>query len=313
MSILELLKINKKAEPPFEYDFIYNLPEKDYPEYLKKLFRYKTKEELPLKREKGRTVIDKSRCRTFNQKIQWLKLYGITDLMRDCTDKAKARDYAGEKIGAEYLKPVLQIIGRDKLYINSHGRSDLEKTALDSYGSIEPQNDYAFSSPVECLFDMIDFDSLPDKFVMKCTHGCKWHAIVKDKNKFLADKQLYYNIRQKMTGWLEQEFWAFEGFEMQYKGLEPKIIIESYMPAERYIEIYCFNGVPKIYSDIQLGAEGKICTYNEDFSYSDLVLKEEDKRLMRRFSADDTLKLAGEFSKQLTKGFKFVRADWIVF
>ena len=44
-----------------------------------------------------------------NEKIQWLKLYGVTDLMRKCTDKVAVRDYVAEKIGEQYLKPVLEI------------------------------------------------------------------------------------------------------------------------------------------------------------------------------------------------------------
>ena len=89
-----------------------NLDEKEYPRYLAKLFKLNTGENLPLKWnfKKQAWEIDKNKCKTFNQKIQWIKLYGVTDLMRECTDKIKVRDYVKEKIGEEYLKPVLQII-----------------------------------------------------------------------------------------------------------------------------------------------------------------------------------------------------------
>ena len=94
------------GEPPWNYYFLQNLPEKEYPRYLAKLFYLNTGEKLPLRHG----VIDKKKLKTFNQKIQWIKLNGVTDLMRDCTDKVKVRDYVKEKIGEEYLKPVLQII-----------------------------------------------------------------------------------------------------------------------------------------------------------------------------------------------------------
>ena len=58
--------------------------------------------------------------------------------MRKCTDKVAVRDYVKEKIGEEYLKPVLQICNN---------------------------------------FDEIDFDKLPNAFVIKCNHGCKWQFI----------------------------------------------------------------------------------------------------------------------------------------
>ena len=88
------------GEPPWEYSFLRNLPESEYPKYLKKIYKYRTGENLNLNQPK-----------TFYEKLQWFKLYGVTPLMQDCTDKVKVRDYVKEKIGEEYLKPVLQIIG----------------------------------------------------------------------------------------------------------------------------------------------------------------------------------------------------------
>ncbi len=115
-NIIEFFRKNDIGEPPWEYDFLYNLPESEYPKYLAKIFNYRTGEKLPLKFDlKNKTwIIDKRKCKTFNQKIQWIKLYGVTDLMRKCTDKVAVRDYVAEKIGSEYLKPVLQVIPDDK-------------------------------------------------------------------------------------------------------------------------------------------------------------------------------------------------------
>ncbi len=123
---LEFFKNNDICKPPWNYYFLLNLEESEYPSYLAKLFKLKTGEELPLLKEwsfkscrmgiclRGqgfsKYIIDKKRCKTFNQKIQWIKLYGITPLMRDCTDKVKVRDFVRERIGKEYLKPVLQVV-----------------------------------------------------------------------------------------------------------------------------------------------------------------------------------------------------------
>ena len=95
----------------WDYFNLLNLNEREYPKYLAELFYLKTGEKLPLKYDlKQRAwIIDKKRCKTFNQKIQWMKLYGVTDLMCKCTDKGAVRDYVRERIGNEYLKPVLQI------------------------------------------------------------------------------------------------------------------------------------------------------------------------------------------------------------
>ena len=103
---------NGIGEPPWDYYFLQNLPESEYPKYLAKIFNYRTGEKLPLKWnfKSQAWIIDKKKCKTFNQKLQWIKLYGVTDLMRKCTDKVAVRDYVKERIGEEYLKPVLQII-----------------------------------------------------------------------------------------------------------------------------------------------------------------------------------------------------------
>ena len=374
-NIIQFLRKNDIGEPPWGYYFLKNLPKSEYPKYLAKIFNYRTGEKLPLKYDfKNKSwIIDKKRCKTFNQKIQWLKLYGITDLMRKCTDKVLVRDYVAEKIGEEYLKPVLQIIPslncdchviarnnstlgdeaireeRSQLAMNKNAEDKQLKSGLDCHVAIAPRNDRQLND-VSTYFDQIDFDKLPNAFVIKCNHGCKWHCIVKDKNKLLLNEKIIEKVKNKITGWLEQDYSFWGGFEMQYatstlrvrtrlsegnvndrtksevnnlperkgcqdknRGIEPKILIEPFIQAKRYIEIYCFNGIPKIYVDIHIEGDLKICTYNKDFSYSDLVLKDEDKEFMCKINADKILKQTVDLSKKLAECFKFVRSDWILF
>ena len=253
------------GEPPWDYNFLQNLPESEYPKYLKKIFKYRTGENLNLKHPK-----------TFNEKIQWIKLYGITQLMRDCTDKVKVRDYVRERIGEEYLKPVLQIIPNNTSVIANHDsilggeaiRRNLRKgetrvnegIAYDSDSEVcdlperqqiqrqeevkqetgnensrikpkfqnvdcrgtqnvvVPRNDGALvfidndnkNNDITTYFDQIDFDKLPDSFVIKTNHGCKWQYIIKNKNEFLKNKRLFELVKKNMTSWLEQDysFWA---------------------------------------------------------------------------------------------------------
>ena len=256
------------GEPPWEYDFLVNLDESEYPKYLKKIFKYRTGKTLNLKHPK-----------TFNEKIQWLKLYDATPLKRDLTDKVRVRDYVREKIGEEYLKPVLQIC-------NS--------------------------------FEEIDFDKLPNAFVMKCNHGCKWQYIIKKKEEYLNTPKLMEITKRQMTGWLEQEFWPWEGFEMQYKGIEPKILIEPLLLDDinintREIEIYCFNGIPKIYVNVKYENGRQICYYDENFNYSDLILHPDGKNVIIKTPADNLLKQSVMLSKTLSKGFKLARVDWMIY
>ena len=222
-------------------------------------------------------------------------MYGITPLMRNCTDKVNVRWFVSDCIGSEYLKPVLQVVRSEESGVRSNNLN------------------FSLSTLNSPLFDKIDFEKLPNALVIKCAHGCKWHYIIRDKKDFLNNKRLFDIVKRNITGWLEQEFFPWNGFEMQYKGIEPKLLIEPFMRENRLIEVYCFNGIPKVFADIHIDNGVKICTYNEDYSYADLVLKPEDRGLMRNFPADKILKQSIDLSKKLSKDFRFVRVDWMIY
>ena len=99
-------------------------------------------------RQKAYEVMDWKTPKTFNQKMQWLKLYNNTPEKTRLTDKYLVRSFIKEVVGEKYLVPLLGV-----------------------YDS----------------FDEIDFDSLPRSFVMKANHGCGMNIIVKDKTKFDRD------------------------------------------------------------------------------------------------------------------------------
>ena len=163
-NIFKFLKIQDGiGEPPWEYAFLYNLSESEYPKYLAKIFKYRTGKNLNLKHPK-----------TFNEKIQWIKLYGVTDLMRKCTDKVAVRDYVKNKIGEEYLKPVLQIIlneshetvrchceqVNDNLGLarqSTDGSHDILDCRADNKMSLSARNDGELDD-VSTYFDKINFD-----------------------------------------------------------------------------------------------------------------------------------------------------------
>ena len=283
--IFNFLKKKDIGNPPWDYYHLLNLDEKEYSKYLAKLFYLKTGEKLPLlkklKVENGKLKvnyeIDKSKCKTFNQKIQWIKLYGITELMRKCTDKVGVRDYVKEKIGEEYLKPILQICDK---------------------------------------FDQIDFDSLPNSFVIKCNHGCKWHFIVKNKEKYLENPRLINITRRQITGWLSQEFWCYAGFEIQYRNIKPQIIIEPLLRENENREadeifVYCFNGKAKYI--VCLYAQGKegITPYDEELNITEDIFGNSETIIQKPVS--EKVRKAIELSEKLSDDFCFVRVDWMTY
>lgn len=261
-----IFKHIKKKEnipfPPYDYDFLLSLDPKKYPLYLEKIFYYETGKKLDL-----------SCPKTFNEKIQWLKLYDTTPLKTTLTDKILVRDWIRKQIGEEYLKPILLVC----------------KT-----------------------FDEIDFSSLPNKFIIKANHGSKWNYKIKNKEQFLAEERLFQMVRDNFNSWLETSFFPWAGFEMQYKDIEPRIIIEELLiegePLIEY-EIYCFNGEPQVYQKVIYSHPVESCVYEKDFSISDISFNSGYKIIVD--PADDLLKKAVELSKVLAKEFKLVRVDWL--
>lgn len=184
---------SRKAEP-YLYDYIKNADKSRYPEMLKAMYKLSTGETLNLDNPKS-----------FSEKIQWLKLYDSTPLKTRLADKYLVRDWVAEKIGEEYLVPLLGV--------------------WDS-------------------FDEIDFDALPNQFVLKCNHGCGMNAIIKDKS--TMDKAA---LKKQFDEWMEIDFSALY-IEPHYKNIPRKIIAEKYLEDKATSELrdykfYCFNGNPK--------------------------------------------------------------------
>lgn len=254
------------GEPPYDYDLLINLEESSYPLYLSRMYESIMGEKLNLKSPKN-----------FCEKIQWLKLYDNTTVKSRLTDKVLVRSWIEEKIGKEYLKPVLWF-----------GKK----------------------------FEEIPFDILPSKFIIKANHGCKWHYKIKDKEEFLKNEKLYNYIKLRFDGWMNQTFFPWGGFELQYKKIEPCIMIEPLLTEEKdsfpvEFEIYCFNGKPKIFQEINYSLPVKCCVYDEN--YNECEISFNSSYIKYFIPAKDLLKKAVELSAILAEEFKLVRVDWILY
>ena len=138
---------------------------------------------------------------TYNEKLNVSKLYMPSPLKARLADKYLVREWIREKIGGEYLIPLLGV-----------------------YDS----------------FDEIDFDSLPDRFVIKCNHDSGSYTLVKDKH--AINKSL---LKRKYDVMLSRNF-AWMGWEMHYRDIPPKIVIEKFIDnaAVNDYRFYCFDGKP---------------------------------------------------------------------
>ncbi len=160
--------------------------------YLKKIFAAAMGRELDLENP-----------RTFNEKLQWLKLYNRKPAYTVLVDKYRVRDYIAEALGEEYLIPLLGV----------------------------------WDDP-----DAIDFDKLPERFVLKCNHNSGLGmCICKDKSKLDIPK-----VKKALCKGLQEDYYALSR-EWPYKDVPRKIIAEQFMVDSATAELrdykfFCFDG-----------------------------------------------------------------------
>lgn len=162
---------------------------------------------------------------TFNEKLQWLKLYDRNEKYTQMVDKYEFKYYVTNIIDECHVIPTIGVWNN---------------------------------------FDEIDFDTMPDKYVLKCTHDSGGVVIV--KNNRILDKQA---VRKKLEKSLKHNFF-WGGREWPYKNVKPRIIAEQYLEVfeDRELveyKIFCFNGIPQIVLVCKGNAHGEGRT--NDFFY----------------------------------------------
>ena len=206
---------------------------------------------------------------TFNEKIQWIKLHGEDPLLTKLADKYEVRSWVAERIGQEYLVPLLGV--------------------WDSA-------------------DDINFTQLPNRFVLKANHGCGWNVIVKDKSKINEA-----DVRRRLNRWLKTCFSFVGSFEMQYRGIEPRIIAEEYMEnggGDIYdYKFWCFKGkchYVQFLSERQKHL--KMVFFDRDWNVMPFVYDHprNENPPPRPDNLDEMLRLA----ETLATGFEYVRVDF---
>ena len=166
---------------------------------------------------------------TFSEKLQWMKLYDRNPQYTKLVDKYEVKSRVAEIIGAEYIIPTIGV-----------------------WDSV----------------DQIDFNTLPNQFVLKCTHDSGGLVICKDKSKLNID-----SAKKKLAACLKHSYyWGMR--EWPYKNVKPRVIAEQYMEDEtgelRDYKFFCFDGVVKalfIASDRTKKVETKFDFFDENFKH----------------------------------------------
>lgn len=210
--------------------------------------------------------------KTFNEKLCWLKLHDHNPLYTRMVDKCEAKKYVADLIGEEYIIPTLGVWDRA---------------------------------------EDIDFDSLPDKFVMKATHDSGRVIICRDKSKL--DKEAAV---REMRDSLKRNFYAVTR-EWPYKNVKPRIIAEKLLEPRdgsqlADYKVHNFNGRPEVI----LVCRDRFADTGLTEDFFDREWRHIDVRRPEHPNADilekrpEELDVMLELSERLSKGYPFMRTDF---
>ncbi len=230
--------------------------------YLKKRYFYKIGCELNLDNPKR-----------YTEKLQWLKINYHKPEFTDMVDKFAVQKVVADKIGDEYLIPLV-------------------------------------GGPWKS-FDEIDFDKLPDKFVLKCTHDSGGLVICRDKKSFDKEK-----AKKKIQRCLKRNFYSLNR-EWVYKDVKPQIIAEQYMEDTltkelRDYKFFCFDGQPRVLYVVtgRLDpVEGAKYDYF-DMDYKHMDIQSGSKNAKTLPEKPQQFELMKELARKLSADIPHVRVDF---
>lgn len=208
---------------------------------------------------------------TFNEKLQWLKLNDRKKIYTNMVDKYEVKKFVSNIIGEKYIIPTLGI-----------------------YDSV----------------DEIDFESLPNQFVIKCTHDSGGLAICKDKKNFNTQEAVI-----KINKSLKKNYY-YSGREWPYKNVKPRIIVEKYMEDDEISELrdykfFCFNGEPKIFKiDFNRYTNHQANYYNIDGNLLKFGERVCPPDFNKKIAMPKNLTTMIKFARKLSRDIPFLRVDF---
>lgn len=213
--------------------------------------------------------IDLKNPKTFSEKICWYKLNYCpkSKLIIECADKYNVRKYAASKGLQDHLTTLLGV------WDNA---------------------------------DDIEWENLPEKFALKCTHGCAYIIIVLNKNGLNIEE-----AKKTIAHWLKDDFGYYNG-EPHYNLGKRRIICEEYIDAEDRLpvdyKIHCVNGTPKVIQECYDRTNGKALHHFYDVNGNPLNIGKDETN--SKLSIDENvLQELISLSGILAEDFPYVRVD----
>lgn len=216
--------------------------------------------------------LDLKNPRTYTEKLQWQKLYDRKPEYTQLVDKYRVRAYIGETIGEEYLIPLLGVYR---------------------------------------TYDEIDFDALPDRFVLKPNHTSGEVYICQDKAVIN-----HADLKKCIKEWLKTEYFWFHR-EWPYKGVKPLVLCEKYLTeggmSPNDYKVMCFNGKAKLIQ-VHVDRFNQHLRFLYDTKWSRIDIKgnfcdADDSNCPKPVVLETMIAL----SEQLAKDLFQVRIDWYIF
>lgn len=216
--------------------------------------------------------LDFNNLRTLTEKLQWIKIYDATPLKSRLADKYLVRNWIEEKIGGEYLIPLLGVWDD---------------------------------------FDEINFDDLPSQFVLKCNHGWNMNIIVRDK-KSLNLREAREKINSWLAIDFGTHNLQLHYSPIQRKIIAEKFMADGDAPELTDYKFGCFNGkVPFCKATTERSTFIR-CTYFDmnwqatNFSRNDHPMSDYPEKIL----PPKNFELMKELAAKLAEGFAFVRVDF---
>lgn len=202
---------------------------------------------------------------TLNEKLMWLNRYWQPQLKADCADKYKVRQYVQEKGLEQILIPLLG------MYHNA---------------------------------DEINFDELPEQFVLKCNHGCGYNLFCRDKQSFDV-----VQARNQLNKWLQEDYSQVAG-ERHYANIQPCIVCEQLISEKPPLEyqFWCVNGKPDSCLACRKNMDGTYDSWSYSLDWQRIYERPHENE--ENLPCPTNYQQMQQYAEILSAPFPFVRVDF---
>lgn len=228
--------------------------------YLRLRYRITFGKKLNLKKPK-----------TYNEKLQWMKVYDHNPIYHKLVDKFEVREHVARELGEEYLIPLIGMWDK---------------------------------------FDDIDFGELPDQFVMKCTHDSGSVFICKDKNSLdLKKLKKQMTDAQKRSQYRAGREWSYKGLKPRI--IAEKFMVDDSCIGLKDYKFFCFNGeVKAMFIATDRGVEGEDVKFDFfDADYNHLSMKHGHENAKVLPPCPEGFEEMKTIASKLSQGLRQVRVD----